>query len=432
MRSFYNYFFSSSSASTGGSTYDPGEETKISLPYNTTATTTPTTTTTNSATATTSSTTTGATNGIKRTKQKNGTHYQPNTDAITGRSVNPISESTSLLGQSQQQRSHPTQFIIEEEEQYSDDFQSSRQEDEGMVSGMEDDDEDYEVEDTSNRPHEQQIAGGQRHSLWGRWGKPPKSKNGTGTMSLQSPTVQEFFFPIHNPTIQRYYRFTSTAFTPIAALHKRPTLGQAGVTGLLRRSAVVPSHGTDQTGQWILVSVGGRSGWARKQGSTSDFATFTPADSFVAHEAWMGNHAFVWGGRIMLGSDAPSLLFSNGLIVVGALYHFLVLLPRLQQCNIHVWLLANGQVMFTLSFALTGLSLIFLWLTAVVDPGIIPPFPSPIRPAVPTEGIMGGPNGYRYCSTCNIFRPPRSKHCNSCNVCVSVFDHRKYNRYRCF
>lgn len=248
------------------------------------------------------------------------------------------------------------------------------------------------------------------------------------------PTVQEFFFPPHNPTIQRYYRFTSTHLTPIIALHKRPSSSHhsappTGVTGLLRRSAVVPSHGTDSTQQWILVSVGGRSGWARKKMPSSHLAGFVPADTFHAAEAWMGNHAFFGRGKIMLGSDAPSLFFTNILVLVGIALHFAVVLPKLtavahaEREGPNLWLLSNPRAMFWTSLVLSVLTVLTLWITALVDPGILPPVSSPIKPAIPKDAPIGGPLGYRYCSTCNIFRPPRSKHCNSCNVCVTRFDH---------
>jgi hypothetical protein len=280
-----------------------------------------------------------------------------------------------------------------------------------------------------------------------------------------SPSVYDFYFDkSRNPTVQRYYRFHATPITPIIALHKRPGSSSSstampasstgGVTGLLRRSAVVPSHGTDHTGDWILVSVGGRSGWARKKQSHQHFSGFTLAEQFRATEGWMGNHAFCCGrGKCMLGSDAPSLVFTNVLIAVGFVWHFVVVLPKLHQLELQgrlpfqlltwlsSWSNSSGSdynkedeldelttttpittTLFWCSFVLGVISILTLWISALMDPGIIPPVSSPVKAPVPTQVPLGGPLGYRYCSTCNIFRPPRSKHCNSCNVCVSKFD----------
>ena len=263
-----------------------------------------------------------------------------------------------------------------------------------------------------------------------------------GKFTSRTPAEQsatDFYFSPDNPTVQRYYRFTSTTLTPIAALHRRPgtantPMGNAspgGVTGLLRRSAVVPSHGTDHAtgGDWILVSVGGRSGWARKRTPQAPNGGFVEADSFRATEAWMGNHFFLCGGRCMLGSDAASLVMTNGLILTGVLCHFLLFLPRLaasaQESDPvrHVWLLDDPVMLGWTSLALTAATFVTLWWVALTDPGILPPVSSPVKPPVPTDGPLGGALGYRYCSTCNIFRPPRSKHCNACNCCVSKFDH---------
>ena len=75
---------------------------------------------------------------------------------------------------------------------------------------------------------------------------------------------------------------------------------------------VLPSHGTDSTGKWILVSVGGRSGWARRKrldeppleqlpdaNNNNPYAIPSPSQgvfmettSFQATEGWMGNHVF--------------------------------------------------------------------------------------------------------------------------------------------
>lgn len=250
-------------------------------------------------------------------------------------------------------------------------------------------------------------------------------------LPTKPPSVLDFYFTPNNPTVQRYYRFSATPITPIVALHKQPGSGNSaiitsGVTGLLRRSAVVPSHGTDASGDWILVSVGGRSGWARKKLPNQHFSGFTLAEEFSATEGWMGNHAFLCRGKIMLGSDAPSLLFTNLLLLVGYVFHFVVVLPELRRIeteHANAMLFVPTPILFWASVVLGALSLITLWISAIMDPGIIPPVSSPIRAPVPPEHVpLGGPLGYRYCSSCNIFRPPRSKHCNSCNVCVSKFD----------
>jgi hypothetical protein len=250
-------------------------------------------------------------------------------------------------------------------------------------------------------------------------------------LPCEPPSVHDFYFTSSNPTVQRYYRFTATPITPIVALHKKPGSGNSaiitsGVTGLLRRSAVVPSHGTDASGQWILVSVGGRSGWARKKLPEQHFSGFTLAEHFQATEGWMGNHSFLCKGKLMLGSDAPSLAFTNILVLVGYAFHFAVVIPQLQVIErehpdgtfgLHT------PTIFWASVILGTLSIVTLWMSALMDPGIIPPVSSPSKAPIPPDHIpLGGPLGYRYCSSCNIFRPPRSKHCNSCNVCVSKFD----------
>jgi DHHC palmitoyltransferase len=408
------------------------------------------------------------------------------------------------------------------------------------------------------------------------------SSNCFDTNTTMANTTTTRNMNCRNPTVQRYYRFTATSTTPWITLHKQPVTNtntangadtiqnnnnqsqqqqqqqyqSMGVTGILRRSGVVPSHGTDTSGDWILVSVGGRSGWVRRSCRTDDvddgrhphknngrssgsttttritsnqyapwstniilpqqqycvpinhnnsnntIPMFYPATSFRIYETWMTNHTFYCAGKIMMGSDAASVFLSTSIIIVGTILHCAIILPQLifaelsqndidndtittvQQDQSEQQSFSAVSVQVVLQWihslhvtrivystlALAMLSLITLWIAATMDPGIIPPMSSPIKAVPPllvdvqpssnetneTTNVedavveveddpnrplfdttntnqgdttnpkyvpIGGIYGYRYCSTCNIFRPPRSKHCNSCNVCVRTFDH---------
>lgn len=81
-----------------------------------------------------------------------------------------------------------------------------------------------------------------------------------------------------------------------------------------------------------------------------------------------------------------------------------------------------GRIVFGISFSLE----IFLLLkTSLTEPGIIPR--STNVSGGSTDNIEQIVNGTlfvrKWCHTCNIYRPPRGKHCGLCNCCIDKFDH---------
>lgn len=60
---------------------------------------------------------------------------------------------------------------------------------------------------------------------------------------------------------------------------------------------------------------------------------------------------------------------------------------------------------------------------ALIEPGIIPRNPHHALASLPIGATTNGPFGWKFCTSCNIYRPPRSKHCKICQNCVMQFDH---------
>lgn len=127
---------------------------------------------------------------------------------------------------------------------------------------------------------------------------------------------------------------------------------------------------------------------------------------------------------------------SNLLILVPSVIWFAVVFPKLDGRGTKVlWLIANACA-FISSFT-------FLWLTATTDPGIIPRrepheellVPEPVAQSLNMKkespdicddhplSDKTSPAGWKYCNTCKVYRPPRSKHCSFCDNCVDRFDH---------
>lgn len=203
------------------------------------------------------------------------------------------------------------------------------------------------------------------------------------------------------------YLYRGPAYQAVLYLHVAPDISSAIVHTLHQKCLVVA---TDRCNEWLFIQSGCNSGWAMSSIKEKIILKRVRHNRCRKYVEWPGQNTFICNGRVMLGSGIPSLISTNVILLsvyvvfLGAVFSD----PRMEGGQWGVAALVG--LIFIVIF-------VFLWITALMDPGIIP------RASEDEEKPAGGVLAPDVCTICCIERRERSKHCRSCDNCVKDFDH---------
>lgn len=156
-----------------------------------------------------------------------------------------------------------------------------------------------------------------------------------------------------------------------------------------------------------------------------------PEPEFKAYltKGYKGSSIICCGGRFAVGQLWPNSLSTVVMTLGPGFIYFQYLLPQVVDSPFLDSFLGVSQSV------LGALILIAFILASFVNPGIVPrcdtvpkelsvnyfdPHNKPMPRFLQINNITVK---QKFCNTCNIFRPPRSKHCQFCDNCVLRFDH---------
>lgn len=104
------------------------------------------------------------------------------------------------------------------------------------------------------------------------------------------------------------------------------------------------------------------------------------------------------------------------LLVFAYCYAAMILFVYLRKFDLSLYVLDLNQGLIISNFILLVITLLFLMMTTMSDPGVI-------RQGVDFLKLVEEFDATQMCPECQILRTIRSRHCGVCHKCVERFDH---------